>query len=169
MTDDLLNRLDGDLGVRRTLARLGDSIFRRDRDAHGQCYCEDGEWHAFGTITRGRGAIVDHWWNVMQGFPFVRQTLSALVIEVEGDAAAARGHVDEVLHMPDGTRQIVMGIYHSTFARQGREWLLKVHRYDQVYYGSPLLDGRFFQILAYGRPPHDSHPDRMTAPMDIDL
>ncbi|MGE4432305.1 MAG: nuclear transport factor 2 family protein [Sphingobium sp.] len=115
-----LNLLDADVGVRRTLARLGDSIFRRDPDTHGRCYAEDGEWHAFGSIIRGRSAVVDHWWNIMQGFPFVRQTISSLVIEAEGDTAASRGHVDEVLRMPDGSYKTVMGIYHSTSARRER-------------------------------------------------
>ncbi len=169
MDSETINRLDGDLGVRRTLARLGDSIFRRDPVAHGQCYAPDGEWHAFGTITRGREAVVDHWWAVMQGFPFVRQTISSLVIEVDGDTAASRGAVDEVLRMPDGSYQMVMGVYHSTFRKYGREWLLQVHRYDQLYYGSPALDGKFFPVMAYGPAPHDPDPSRMTAPMDIDL
>lgn len=169
MDSQLINRLDGDIGVRRTLARLGDSIFRRDREAHGQCYAPEGEWHAFGVITRGREAVTDHWWNVMQGFPFVRQTISSLVIEVDGDTAASRGHVDEVLRMPDGSHQVVMGIYHSTFRKIGAEWLLTVHRYDQVYYGSPALDGKFFPIIDYGPAPHDPDPSRMTATMDISL
>ena len=167
--NDLIGRLDGDLGVRRTLALLGDSIFRRDREAHMRCYAPDGEWHAFGVITRGREAVAEHWWNVMQGFPFVRQTISSLVIEVDGDTAASRGHVDEVLRMPDGSYQTVMGIYHSTFRKYGAEWLLQVHRYDQVYYGSPALDGKFFPVLDYGAAPHDPDPSRMTAPMDISL
>lgn len=169
MTKEMLNRLDGDAGVRRTLARLADSIFRRAPEAHGECYAPDGEWHAFGSIIRGREAVVEHWWNVMQGFPFVRQTISSLVIEVDGDTAASRGHVDEVLRMPDGSYQVVMGIYHSTFQKHGTEWLIKVHRYDQVYYGSPLLDGKFFPIMDYGRPPHDPDPTRVTATMDISL
>jgi hypothetical protein len=168
MMDDL-NRVAGDLGVRRTLARLSDSIFRRDRIAHGECYAENGEWHAFGVITRGRQAVVDHWWAVMQGFPFVRQDISSLVIEVEGNGAASRGYVDETLRMPDGSHQIVMGLYHTTFEKVGEEWLILVHRYDQLYYGPPSLDGKFFPILDYGRPPHDPDPARLTAPMDIDL
>lgn len=169
-TDSAINhRIDGDVGVRRTLALLGDSIFRRDPDAHARCYAPDGEWHAFGTITRGREAVVNHWWDVMQGFPFVRQTISSLIIDVDGDTAASRGHVDEVLRMPDGSYQAVMGIYHSTFQKYGREWLIKVHRYDQVYYGSPMLDGKFFPILDYGPAPHDPDPTRITATMDISL
>jgi ketosteroid isomerase-like protein len=169
MTDDLINRLDGDLGVRRTLARLADSIFRRDPETHGECYAEDGEWHAFGVITRGRQAIVDHWWTIMQGFPFARQMVSALIIEVDGDTAAARAQLDEIVGMPDGTYQTVMGIYHSTFRKHGTEWLLRVHRYDQLYFGPPSLDGKFFPVLDYGRPPHDPDPSRMTRPMDISL
>ncbi|MGE4432306.1 MAG: hypothetical protein AB7E05_16365 [Sphingobium sp.] len=47
--------------------------------------------------------------------------------------------------------------------------MLTVHRYDQVYYGSPMLDGKFFPILEYGPPPHDPDPSRITAMMDIDL
>ena len=71
--------------------------------------------------------------------------------------------------MPDGSYQVVMGIYHSTFQKRGSEWLLKVHRYDQVYYGSPSLDGKFFPVMDYGVPPHDPDPSRMTATMDISL
>jgi len=167
--DDALTALAGDVGVRKTLARMADSIFRRDREAHGRCYADDGEWHAFGSIVRGREAVVDHWWNVMQGFPFVRQTISSLVIEVDGDSAASRGHVDEVLKMPDGSYQLVMGIYHSTFRRVGDEWLIVVHRYDQVYFGPPDLSGKFFPLLDYGPPPHDFDPTRVTAVMDISL
>lgn len=167
MTD--MEWVAGDLGVRRTLARLSDSIFRRDRVAHGECYAVSGEWHAFGTITRGREAVVDHWWNIMQGFPFVRQQISCLVIEVDGDNAASRGQVDEILRMPDGSHQIVMGMYHTTFERVDDEWLILVHRYDQVYFGPPSLDGKFFPVMDYGRPPHDPDPSRLTAPMDIQL
>lgn len=169
MKQDELNAVLGDLGVRKTLARLADSLFRRDPDVHGSCYAPDGEWHAFNVITRGRENVVNHWLNVMQGFPFVRQSVSSLVIDVRGDEAAARGHVDEVLIMPDGARRIVMGVYHSTFKRYEADWLLKVHRYDQVYFGSPLLDGKFFPILDYGKPPYDPDPARHTAPMDISL
>jgi len=167
--NDELNVVLGDLGVRKTLGRLADSLFRRDPEAHASCYAETGEWHAFGVITRGRENVVRHWMEVMKGFPFVRQTISSLVIEVHGDEAASRGHVDEVLQMPDGSRKIVMGIYHSTFRRYGGDWLLQVHRYDQVYYGSPLLDGKFFPLLDYGKPPYDPDPTRVTAPMDISL
>jgi ketosteroid isomerase-like protein len=169
MESERLNLIEGDLGVRRTLARLADSIFRRDPVAHGLCYAPDGEWHAFGTITRGRQSVVDHWWTIMQGFPFARQTVTTLIIEVEGDRAAARGHIDEVVRMPDGSYQCVMGIYHSTFTKHGNEWPLQVHRYDQVYFGPPTLDGKFFPLLDYGMPPHDPNPARMTAPMDISL
>lgn len=167
MTRD--NWILGNLGVRQTLARLSDSIFRRDKAAHALCYAEEGEWHAFGTITRGREAVVEHWWQVMQGFPFVRQQISALVIEVDGDNAVSRGHVDEVLRMPDGSYQTVMGIYHTTFRRNGDDWLILVHRYDQVYFGPADLSGKFFPVLDYGPPPHDFDPGRMTAPMDIEL
>jgi len=62
-----------------------------------------------------------------------------------------------------------MGLYHTTFEKVGEEWLILVHRYDQLYYGPPSLDGKFFPILDYGRPPHDPDPARLTAPMDIDL
>ncbi len=136
---------------------------------HGACYAEDGEWHAFKTITRGRENIRRHWLQVMEGFPFACQSVSSLVIEVDGNEAASRGYVDEVLRMPDGSAQIVMGIYHSTFKRYGDDWLLKVHRYDQLYYGPSSLEGKFFPILDYGRPPFDPDPNRDTAPLDISL
>ena len=164
---DQINSILGDIGVRKTLARLADSIFRRDPVEHGACYCEDGEWHAFNTITRGRENIRRHWMQVMEGFPFVRQTVSSLVIEVDGDEAASRGYVDEVLRMPDRSVQLVMGMYHSTFKRHGDDWLLKVHRYDQIYYGPPSMQGKFFPLLAYGRAPFDPDPSRHTAPMDL--
>lgn len=156
-----------DLSIRKTLAKLSDSIARRDPVAHGECYAEDGEWHAFGTITRGRASIVKHWSEIMTQFPFVRQTLSSLVIEVTGQTAASRAYVDEILIMPDRSVKAVMGIYHTTFVQQGEDWLVSVHRYDQVYYGSPAFDGRFFPMMDYGPAPHDPDPSRMTAPMDL--
>lgn len=156
-----------DLSIRKTLAKLSDSISRRDPVAHGECYAEDGEWHAFGTITRGRAAVVAHWSEVMKQFPFVRQTLSSLVIEAAGDTAACRAYVDEILVMPDRSVNAVMGIYHSTFVERDGDWLISVHRYDQLYFGSPSFDGRFFPMLDYGPAPFDPDPGRMTAAMDL--
>ena len=156
-----------DLAIRKTLAKLSDSIARRDPVAHGECYAENGEWHAFGTITRGREAVVRHWSEIMTQFPFVRQTLSSLVIEVAGETAACRAYVDEILIMPDRSVKAVMGIYHTTFAREGGAWLVSVHRYDQVYFGPPSFEGKFFPMMDYGPTPYDPDPTRMTLPMDI--
>lgn len=156
-----------DLAIRKTLARLSDSIFRRDPVAHGACYARQGEWHAFGAITRGRDAVVQHWLAVIEDFPFAWQTIGSLIIEVTGDTAAARGSLDEIVRMRDGTVMRVMGMQHLVLVLEDDDWRIQVNRYDQIFFGTPALHGQFFPILDYGPPPHDPDPDRMTRPIDI--
>lgn len=69
--------------------------------------------------------------------------------------------------MPDGTSALVLGIYHYTFKCEAGAWKMHVNRYDQIYFGSPAFDGRFFPLMDYGRAPHDPDPTRMTKSMDL--
>jgi uncharacterized protein (TIGR02246 family) len=162
-----LEKVVAELAIRNLIARLSDSITRRDPVTYAACYAEDAEWDAFGTVTRGRATIVGHWIEVMKGFPFVVQHVNSIVIEVDGDTAASRGYVDEILRMPDGTGKVVVGVYHNTYKKSAGAWLIAVSRYDQIYFGSGLYDGHFFPLMDYGAPPHDPDPSRKTKPMDL--
>jgi hypothetical protein len=104
----------------------------------------------------------------MRQFPVAWQTVNTIVLEIDGDAALGRCYVQEILRLADGSARAAMGVYHDAFAVEDGRWTFASRRYDPVYIGVADYTAAFFDVPAYGAPPHDPDPARLTAPLSLD-
>ncbi len=124
--------LEDQLAIRNLHDSYADAVFRRDAEAWGANWAEDGRWELMGTTVEGRDAIVAMWSGAMAGFAFVAFFGQPAAIEIDGDIATARSFTHEVLEMTDGEIRRPVGRYDDILVRVGGRWLYQERRYSML-------------------------------------
>ena len=102
-----------ELSIRRLNADYCDAIMRRDADAWGATWADDGQWFLTDEPTQGRDNLVAQWLATMEGFPVVFHQVTNEQIDVSGDSARQRVYVNEELVMADGQALRFVGVYNE--------------------------------------------------------
>ena len=137
-------RVRDELEIRNLVARCADAVARRDADAWGATWAEDGEWLILGQSTKGRDQVVGLWTNLMSGFSFVIQLPSGGIIEIEGPRASGRWYITEQGQDASGAPILNIGIYQDEYCRVGDQWRFLRRRFDPLYLGPPDLTAKPF-------------------------
>jgi hypothetical protein len=136
--------LADELAIQNLVHRYADAVVRRDADAWGSTWADDGEWRVLGNAARGREAVVELWLGLMEQLPFVLQQATGGLIDFAGDtqdAAKGRWYISEHGFMQNGSGMLNLGVYHDDYIRENGEWRFALRRFDSLYMGKPDLSG----------------------------
>lgn len=126
--------------IQELVARYADAVNRRDADAWGATWADDGEWTILGATKRGRADVVAHWQLLMSHIPSVLQIPSFGL--VSGDPPSGRWYVQEFSQRPDGSG-LTLGVYHDRYVLEEGQWRFASRRFDILYSGAPDLSAAF--------------------------
>jgi len=124
------------LAIRELLEAYADAVTRRDADAWGACWAEDGVWSMpdypeFPTQT-GREAIVGLWVEAMKQYPGIMFEAWPGSIEIDGDTANVRSYTSEIYDQGDVTMRD-RGIYDDTCVKRGGQWQFKSRIFRNIH------------------------------------
>jgi len=157
-------QLESDMAIRQLLARYADCVWRKDLEGYGACWALASEWRLLGMAFRGRDAIKAGWKQFMDPIKRVWHTANNLALEIERDCAFGRIYLEETLYMPDGTINLVRGIYHDTYSTEDGRWVFSRRHVDFCYLGPIDMSGRLFDVPDYGAGARDPNPERPATP-----
>jgi len=143
-----------DSGIRQLYARYIDAVWRKDADAFGQCFAENGEWKIAGMHMRGRAEITGTIPRLLGGYERVLMTFSPPVLEVGSGTAIGRVHCLEHAKFADGTAVMTIGIYYDRYVEEGGRWRYQWRHWAVHYRGPSDLSAPFIKSPDYGPFPH---------------
>lgn len=131
--------------IRRLLHAYGDAVLRRDADAWGSLWTDDGEWD-LGDDRRvaGRGGIVDLWISLLDRYRHVVQLYLSSTAAIDGDVAEGRAYLIELNVPVEGARRIFAGYYDDSYRRTPDGWRFARRVLTRLYAGPADLSGQFF-------------------------
>jgi uncharacterized protein (TIGR02246 family) len=128
--------------IRNLVARYSDAVNRRDAEAWGDCWAEQGStWKIMGMAPENREGIVGLWTQLMSGFPFVVQMPSECLVEVSGDVGTVRAYLTETGKGPDGQGMLTLGVYHDRVQRDPDGWRFSERAFNAMYSGPMDMSG----------------------------
>lgn len=124
------------LAIRELLETYADAITRRDPDAWGATWAEDGQWSLpdypeLGT-TIGRPAIVAMWIEAMKAYPGIMFEAWPGSMEVTGDSATMRSYTSEVYDR-DGVTMRDRGVYEDICVKIGGRWYFSSRSFRNIH------------------------------------
>jgi hypothetical protein len=124
------------LAIRELLETYADAVTRRDPEAWGAIWAEDGEWSLpdypeIGT-TRGRPAIVAMWIEAMKAYPGIMFEAWPGAIVVDGESATMRSYTSEVYDR-DGATIRDRGLYDDVCVKVGGRWLFRSRSFRNIH------------------------------------
>ncbi len=127
--------------VRELVARYTDAVNRGDADDWAATWTPDAEWNLAGQAIVGRDEIVSRWRTLMSGFSWLIQLVYTGTVSVDGERATARWYLSELSVGQDGSRGLIVGVYHDECRRSDGTWRFSKRRFDMLYAGPPDLSG----------------------------
>jgi uncharacterized protein (TIGR02246 family) len=110
------------LQIRELIDSYSDAVMRRDADAWGATWAEDGIWHFRTGPVVGRADIVARWTSAMAGLRAVLFMAFPGSIQIDGDHAAIITHTFEHLEPTQGPPRFQAGIYNDKARRTDAGW-----------------------------------------------
>jgi uncharacterized protein (TIGR02246 family) len=141
-----------ELEIRGLVARYADAVNRRDAQAWGDTWADDGTWHVLGQTVTGREPLVKFWGGAMGFFAWVLQLVHSGEVQITGDTARTRFYLSEVGETQTGDRLYTVGVYEDELVKTDGAWRFQVRRFEHLYQSAPDLSGRVFPPLAPGPP-----------------
>jgi len=146
-----------DSGVRQLYARYIDAVWRKDADAFGECFAENGEWKIAGMHMRGRAQIAGTIARLLSTYERVLMTVSPPLLEAGEGTAIGRVHCLEHAKFADGTAVTTIGIYYERYVEEGGHWRFQWRHWAVHYRGPADLSAPFIKSPDYG--PFPNLPD----------
>jgi len=144
-----MERTLGDrLAIRELIELYSDAVTRRDWDATGAVFAPDAIW-TIGEPTNialeGRAAIVAGLRRMVEPFDVFVQMTHSIVIELDGDRAAARTIVNGFGRARDRSAGVfALGTYTDALERADAGWLFTSRRFDAIYVDNSVPPGSAF-------------------------
>lgn len=140
-------------GIRQLYARFIDAVWRKDADAFGDCFAEDGEWKIAGMHMHARAEIGGTIAKLLGGCERVLIIMGIPVLEVGQGTATGRVHITEFAKMGDGSSAMTIGVYYDRYVEQGDRWRFQWRHFGLHYRGPSDLSAPFVECPDYGPPP----------------
>lgn len=152
-------------GIRQLHARYVDAVWRKDAQAFGACFAEDGEWRIAGMVLRGRSAIVEAIARILGGANRILMTFQPPVLALQDRRhASARTYVTEQCSWADGRTNLNIGRYYEHFVEDAGQWRFAWRLFQALYTGPFDLTGSWFDEPDFGPPPGMPPLDAMPPP-----
>lgn len=124
------------LAIRELLEIYADAVTRRDADAWGSTWAEDGIWSMpdypeFPT-QEGKANIVSLWVEAMKHYPGIMFEAWPGSIEIDGDTAVMRSYTSEVYDQ-DGQTKRDRGVYDDICVKRDGRWLFKSRTFRNIH------------------------------------
>ena len=146
---ETIERLAIDADIRDVAARFSDAVNRRDPDAFGDLFADDGAWEIgepFPGRAAGRENVITMFKNLRAPWDFFFQMTHSGVIDVAADrqTATARWEIQEMARTPDGSQSYNnVAMYYDRLVRTAHgSWRFAERRYHYVWVSSADLGGR---------------------------
>ena len=147
--EQTIERLAIDAEIRDVAARFSDAVNRRDPDAFGDLFADDGVWEIgkpFPSRAAGRQNVITMFKNLRAPWDFFFQMTHSGVIDVAADrqTATARWEIQEMARTPDGSQSYNnVAMYYDRLVRTADgSWRFAERRYHYVWVSSADLGGR---------------------------
>jgi hypothetical protein len=140
------------LAIRELIELYSDAVTRRDWQTTGAVFVDDAIW-TIGPPTNitlnGRAAIVEGLTEMVTPFDLFVQMTHSIVIELNGDRAAARTIVNGFGRARDrSTGVFALGTYTDAVVRDGDRWAFQNRRFDAIYIDTAVPPGTAFGPFA---------------------
>ncbi|MFM5929804.1 MAG: nuclear transport factor 2 family protein [Novosphingobium sp.] len=124
------------LAIRELLETYADAVTRRDADAWGSTWADDGIWSMpdypeFPT-QEGKDNIVTMWVEAMKHYPGIMFEAWPGSIEVDGDGAVMRSYTSEVYDQ-DGVTKRDRGVYEDICVKRAGKWQFKSRTFRNIH------------------------------------
>lgn len=138
--------LVADYEIRQLYARFIDAVWRKDGNAYGDLFAENGEWKLAAMHMKGREEIQATFGKLLGYTAQVQMILGLPVLKVTGDEAIARINCTEITKMPDGSSSMAQGVYYDRFVKENGRWVFRWRHFSLAYRGpidfsDELVDG----------------------------
>jgi AcrR family transcriptional regulator len=124
-----------DAALRQLIAQYSDAVIRRDADAFGATWTDDGEWiRSTGDPAVGRSRIVAEFESVVRPLSWIVQNPGVCVFEVDEIAGTGTGRVtfDERYQRRRGGPGTLLATYHDEYRRDAGHWRFTRRRLEAI-------------------------------------
>ena len=120
-----------------------DAVMMRDNDRLAALFTPDGVLRIpDGNVHLTSREEIRAWRNRVPEFvEFLVQTTHPGMIELDGDTAAGRAYIQELIRLRDGSSHLNYAIYHDRYRRTGDGWKFTERVYEVRYLDSTPLTG----------------------------
>ena len=118
--------------IRELIDSYSDAVMRRDPEAWGATWAEDGVWRFGGREIAGRETIVSAWHGAMAAYKELVFHAFPGAIAVEGDRAKVRTHTFEHLIPADGAPRVQRGVYEDELVRRDDRWMFRARSFTSM-------------------------------------
>ena len=119
--------------IRELIEDYCDAVALRDADQWAATWAEDASWILRDTTFSGRDNIVAAWRSAMDRFSFAGFQATPGLIEIEGDTARTRVHVQENLLEKSGNFLRIWGRYDDELIKSNGRWVFKTRKYSVLH------------------------------------
>ena len=139
-----------ELKIRNLVGKFSDSANRRDFEAFGKLWTDDGKWRVldpFPFHAEGAANIAQKFQEMLGQFEMFVQMTHEGVVEINGDTAKTRWTVQEMVKGKDGnTFQNNVGMYDDELKKVDGKWLFASRTYHYIYFDESELRGKGYQL-----------------------
>ena len=124
-----------DAALRQLVAQYSDAVIRRDGEAFGATWTDDGVWdRADGEPVTGRQQIALAFTDVVRPLTWIVQTPAVCVFEVDETTGTGSGRVtfDERFQRRRGGPGTLLGTYHDEYRRDAGHWRFARRRLEPI-------------------------------------
>lgn len=154
-----------DLGIRQLYGRYIDAVWRKDAEAFGDCFTQDGVWKLAGMQMDGRASITATIGQFLGVCERVLIIPGSPVLEFGKGTATGRVHATELSKMVDGTSAMTIGVYYDRYVEEQGVWRFGRRHWALHYRGPVDMSAALVPSPDYGAPPNQPHDDEPTLTM----
>ncbi len=154
--EEEIQAIKDELAIRNLAGLFSDAANRRDFQAFGKLWTDDGQWRVldpFPFHAEGAANIAQKFEEMIGHFEMFAQMTHAGTVQIAGDTATGRWTVQEMVKGKDGTTfQNNVAMYDDRLQRVNGQWLFASRTYHYIYFDESKLPGRSFALPSdFGR------------------
>jgi uncharacterized protein (TIGR02246 family) len=145
--------VEADYGIRQLHARFIDAVWRKDAQAFGACFAQDGEWKIAAMHIKGRAEITAKFALLLSACDRVQIIAATPLLDFAENGVSGRVSVTELAKMADGSSAMTLGIYYDRYVEEDGRWRFASRHWGLHYRGPVDLSAALVECPDYGPPP----------------